>query len=156
MELPGGAPWTSTRTLQWICWGLVAPASTQMYCAMTDGHCMLCLRHDTRPRLKGKRSMTGGCLPRSFTPTTPLPITTKFCTAIDNESVSLNRKKMHTVNDVVDNDVIILRLLSSVQKYTHQKTGKIQFIPSLKGNSGFSTSWAQMKEHEKSKRTSHH
>ena len=26
----------------------------------------------------------------------------------------------------------------------------------LKGNSGLSTSWAQMKEHEKSKRTSHH
>ena len=26
----------------------------------------------------------------------------------------------------------------------------------LKGNSGFSTSWAQMEEHEKSKRTSHH
>ena len=26
----------------------------------------------------------------------------------------------------------------------------------LKGNSGFSASWAQMKEHEKSKRTSHH
>ena len=27
---------------------------------------------------------------------------------------------------------------------------------SLKGNSGVSTSWAQMKEHEISKRTSHH
>ena len=26
---------------------------------MTDGHCMLCPRHDTRPRPKGKRSMTG-------------------------------------------------------------------------------------------------
>ena len=26
----------------------------------------------------------------------------------------------------------------------------------LKGNSGLSTSWAQMKEHEKSKRMSHH
>ena len=31
-----------------------------MYSAMTDGHCMLCLRHDTRPRPKGKRSMIGG------------------------------------------------------------------------------------------------
>ena len=56
----GRAPWTSTRTLPWNCWGLVAPASTQMYCTMTDGHCMLCLRHDTRPRPKGKRSITGG------------------------------------------------------------------------------------------------
>ena len=26
----------------------------------------------------------------------------------------------------------------------------------LKGNSGLNTSWTQMKEHEKSKRTSHH
>ena len=41
-------------------WRLVAPASTQMYCAMTDGHCTLCLRHDTCPRPKDKRSMTGG------------------------------------------------------------------------------------------------
>ena len=40
--------------------GLVAPPSTQMYCAMTDGHCMLCLRHDTRPKPRGKKSMTGG------------------------------------------------------------------------------------------------
>ena len=56
----GRAPWTSTRTLPWDCWGFVAPASTQMYCAMTDGHCMLCLRHDTSPRPKGKRSMTEG------------------------------------------------------------------------------------------------
>ena len=39
---------------------LVAPPFTQMYCAMTDGHCMLCLPHDTRPRPRGKRSMTGG------------------------------------------------------------------------------------------------
>ena len=54
------SPWTSTRTLPWNCWGLVALASTQMYCAMTDGHCMLCLRHDTRPRPKGKICMTGG------------------------------------------------------------------------------------------------
>ena len=30
------------------------------------------------------------------------------------------------------------------------------FDEPLKGNSGLSTSWAQMKEHEKSKRTSHH
>ena len=37
----------------------VAPPSTQMYCAMTDGHCMLCLRHDTRPRPRGKKGMMG-------------------------------------------------------------------------------------------------
>ena len=52
----GLAPWTSTRTLPWNCCG--AP-STQMYCATTDGHCMLCLRHDTSPRPRDK-SMTGG------------------------------------------------------------------------------------------------
>ena len=26
-----------------------------MYCAMTDVHCMLCLRNDTRPRPRGKK-----------------------------------------------------------------------------------------------------
>ena len=59
----GASPRSSTRTLPWNYWGLVAPASTQMYCAMTDDHCMLCLRHDTCPRPKGKRSMTGGGAP---------------------------------------------------------------------------------------------
>ena len=57
--------------------GLVAPASTQMYCAMTDGHCMLCLRHDTRPRPKGKRSITGGggggAINRAASPAASLP-----------------------------------------------------------------------------------
>ena len=49
-------------TLLWNCWGegLVARPSTQMYCAMTNGHCMLCLRHYTRPRPRSKKSMTGG------------------------------------------------------------------------------------------------
>ena len=55
-----GASRGLARTLPWNCWGLVAPKSTQMYCAMTDGHCMLCLRNDTRPRPKDKTSMTGG------------------------------------------------------------------------------------------------
>ena len=40
--------------------GLVAPPSTQMYCAMTDGHCMLSLQHDTRPRPRGKKYDSGG------------------------------------------------------------------------------------------------
>ena len=40
--------------------GVVAPPSTQMYCATTDCHCMFCLRHDKRPRPRGKISMTGG------------------------------------------------------------------------------------------------
>ena len=33
---------------------------------------------------------------------------------------------------------------------------KLELAVVLKGNSGLSTSWPQMKEHEKSKRTSHH
>ena len=46
------------------CWGgggggSCSTPSTQMYCAMTDGHCMLYLRHYTRPRPREK-SMTGG------------------------------------------------------------------------------------------------
>ena len=73
----GRAPWTSTRTLPWNCWGLVAPASTQTYCTMTDGHCMLCLRHDTRSRPKGKTSMTGGggggAINRAASPAASLP-----------------------------------------------------------------------------------
>ena len=71
----GRAPWTSTRTLPWNCWGLVAPASTQMYCVMTDGHCMLCLQHDTRPRPKGKINMNGGGggINRAASPAASLP-----------------------------------------------------------------------------------
>ena len=34
-----------------------------MYCSMTNGHCMLCLRHDTRPRPRGNKSMTGDGVP---------------------------------------------------------------------------------------------
>ena len=72
----GASPRSSTRTLPWNCRGIVAPASTQMYCAMTDDHCMLCLRHDTRPRPKGKRSMTGGggaAINRAASPAASLP-----------------------------------------------------------------------------------
>ena len=32
------------------------------------------------------------------------------------------KKNSHKINDVIDNDVIILRPLSVVQKYTKQKT----------------------------------
>ena len=42
---------------------------------------------------------------------------------------------MHKIN-VTDNCVIILRLLSFVQKYIKQKTGKIQLIPLLMVISG--------------------
>ena len=42
--------------------GLVAPPSIQMNCTMTDGHCKLCLRHDTRPKTKRQNSMTGAPL----------------------------------------------------------------------------------------------
>ena len=56
---------------------LAAPASTQMYCAITDGHCILCLRHDTRPDQEAKKSLgegrhQSGCFPGSFTLTMPL------------------------------------------------------------------------------------
>ena len=40
------------------------------------------------------------------------PIATKFCTGIDNQSVSSNMKKLHNINDVIDSDVIILRHLA--------------------------------------------
>ena len=60
------------------CWGPCSAPSTQMYCAMTNGHCTLCLRHNTHPRPRDKKARLGGgrhysgCLPSSFTPTTPL------------------------------------------------------------------------------------
>ena len=38
-------------------------------------------------------------------------IATKFCTEIDNQSISSNMEKMHKINDVIDNDVIIVRKL---------------------------------------------
>ena len=38
------------------------------------------------------------------------PIATKFWTGIDNQSFSSNMgKNLHTINDVTDNDVIIVR-----------------------------------------------
>ena len=40
------------------------------------------------------------------------PITTKFCTGIENQSISSNiGKNLHKINDVIDNDVIIVRKL---------------------------------------------
>ena len=47
--------------------GLVAPTSTQMYCAMTDRHCMLCLRHDTGPRQRGY-DWKGGTINQAASP----------------------------------------------------------------------------------------
>ena len=41
------------------------------------------------------------------------------------------KKDLHKINDVVDNDVIILRPLSFAQKYTKQNRLKIKVIPSL-------------------------
>ena len=61
MELPGGEPLESLPGFyHGTAGGLVTPPSAQMHYAMTDGHCMLCLRHDTRPRPRGEKSMTGG------------------------------------------------------------------------------------------------
>ena len=40
------------------------------------------------------------------------PIPTKFCTGIDNQSISSNMQKSHKINDVIDNDVIIVRNLA--------------------------------------------
>ena len=40
------------------------------------------------------------------------PITTKFCTGIDSQSVNSNMKKLHKINDIMDSDVIILRNLA--------------------------------------------
>ena len=50
------------------------------------------------------------------------PITMKFCTGIDYQSLESNIKEiqLHKINGVIDNDVIILRPLSIVQKYTKQ------------------------------------
>ena len=65
------------------CWGACSVPSTQMYCAMTDSHCMLCLRHNTHPRPWDKKAWLGGgghhysgCLPSSFTPITQLRVKT--------------------------------------------------------------------------------
>ena len=40
------------------------------------------------------------------------PITTKFYTGNDNQSVSSNTEKIQKINDVIDNDFIIQRNLS--------------------------------------------
>ena len=41
------------------------------------------------------------------------PIKTKFCTGIDNESISSNmKKKLYKIHDVIDDDVIMVRKLA--------------------------------------------
>ena len=40
------------------------------------------------------------------------PIATKFCTAIDIQSISSNMEKFTKINDVIDNDVIIVKNLA--------------------------------------------
>ena len=41
------------------------------------------------------------------------PIATKFCTGTDNQSISSNiEKNLHKINDVIDNDVNIVRKLA--------------------------------------------
>ena len=40
------------------------------------------------------------------------PIATKFCTGIDNQSISSDvEKNLQKINDIIDNDVIIMRKL---------------------------------------------
>ena len=40
------------------------------------------------------------------------PISTKFCTEIDNQSISSNiEKQLCKINEVIDNDIIIMRKL---------------------------------------------
>ena len=60
MELRGGEPPGPPPGLYHeTAGGFVPPPSTQMYRAMTGGHCMLCLRHDTRPRPRRKKYEEG-------------------------------------------------------------------------------------------------
>ena len=41
------------------------------------------------------------------------PIATKFCTGIDNRGISSDMEKnWHKTNDVIDNDVVIMRKLA--------------------------------------------
>ena len=41
------------------------------------------------------------------------PIATKFCTGINNQSISSNMESnLHKIHDVIDNDVIIVRNLA--------------------------------------------
>ena len=59
------------------------------------------------------------------------PIATKFCTGIDNQSISSNMEKnLHKINDVIDNDVIIVRNLA-------EKTVKIVYFKIATASSFF-------------------
>ena len=40
------------------------------------------------------------------------PIAAKFCTAIDNQSISSNMEKIYKNNGVIDNDAIIMKNLA--------------------------------------------
>ena len=41
------------------------------------------------------------------------PITTKFCRGINNQSIGSNMEKnLHKINDIIDNDIIIVKKLS--------------------------------------------
>ena len=51
---------------------------------------------------------------------------TKFCTMIDNQSISSNMEKIHKSNDVIDSDVIIVRKLA--KKTAEKKTVKKSII----------------------------
>ena len=54
------------------------------------------------------------------------PIATKFCTGIENQSITSNMEKnSHKINDVIDNDVIIVRKLA-------EKTEKESIFKSLR------------------------
>ena len=53
----------------------------------------------------------GGCRP-SIILAVCGPIANKFCTGIDNEGISSIWKDLHKINDVIDNDVIIVRKLA--------------------------------------------
>ena len=52
---------------------LIAPPGSQLYCTMTCGHSMSCLRHDTRSRPKSKKaSTTWGVIDQAASPAASL------------------------------------------------------------------------------------
>ena len=58
-----------------------------------------------------------------------------FCTRVDHQSVTSNIKKdLHKINDVIDNDAIILRPLSFVQKIHKTKRVKNTVNSVINGN----------------------
>ena len=67
--------WTFTPQ---VAGGACSAPSTQMYCAMTDGHSMLCLDiirvpdQETKSMIEERGAHYSACLPSNFTLTTPL------------------------------------------------------------------------------------